>query len=282
VLFRSGLPRPRPALAVGGFAGHPAWAASLPGLLDRHRADAGVVSAHRYALATCGGAPEPGALRERLLSPGGRAPVERLRAHVALADRHRLPLHVAELNSAPCGGAPGISDAFAAALWMTDSLFILMRSGADRVDVHTWDGAVYAIFERRGAAVRPRPLFFGMLAFARAAPPGSRLVPSRLDDGGRLRSWATVDRAGTVRVALINPVEGRSAGVEVAVARGRPCATLRLTHAPSTAARSGVVDGPPRRRCARGGAIALRLPAPSVAVLEIPPPPPRAPGGSRP
>ena len=61
---------------------------------------------------------------------------------IAVAHARRLPLWVAELDSAPCGGAPGASNTFAAALWVTDALFALLRAGADRASVHTFDGAV--------------------------------------------------------------------------------------------------------------------------------------------
>jgi hypothetical protein len=56
----------------------------------------------------------------------------------------------------------------------------------------------------------------------------------------------------------------------LAVAPGRPCATVRVTSAPSLAARAGVVDRPAQHQCPRGGALGLVLPGPSVTVVTLP------------
>jgi hypothetical protein len=266
----AGLSASRPRLVVGGFAGKPGWAEVLPRLIATHRGAVGGIAAHRYAFAGCHLHPDAANLRGELLSDGPRARIEALAPLVRLAHGRRLPLRVAELNSAPCGGAPGVSDSFAAALWLADALFALVRIGADGADVQTWDGAVYAPFVRRGRSVAARPPFYGMLAFARAAPRGSRLVPVRVQGAARVRAWATTDRAGTVRVALITSIRARRVPVRLAVAAGRPCATVHVTSAPSLAARAGVVDRPARPQCPRAGALRLVLPGPSATVVTLP------------
>jgi hypothetical protein len=73
-----------------------------------------------------------------------------------------------------------------------------------------------------------------------------------------------------VRVALIAPTAARRVPVRLAVGAGRPCATVRVTSAPSLAARAGVVDRPAAVRCPRAGALALDLPGPSLAVVTLP------------
>jgi hypothetical protein len=267
----AGLPaRVRPRLVVGGFADAGGWAAVLPGLIAAHPGTVGAIAAHRYALAGCELDPDAPALRARLLSTASREGLEGLAPLIALAHARRLPLRVAELNSAPCGGAPGVSDSFAAALWLADALFTLVRAGADGADVHTWDGAVYAPFARRGGEVAARPPFFGMLAFARAAPRGSRLVPVSVRGNGRVRARATAQRDGTVRVLLIAATDAARVPVRIAVGAGRPCATVRVTRAPSLAARTGIAEAPARRACPRAGALGLALPGPSLAVVTLP------------
>jgi hypothetical protein len=267
----AGLPgRERPRLVVGGFAGSAAFAGALPGLIAAHRGEVGAVAAHRYALAGCHlQATDAADLRTELLSAATRERLEALAPLIALAHQRRLPLDVAELNSAPCGGAPGVSDTFASALWLTDALFTLARAGADRADVHTWDGAVYAPFARRGVEVAPRPPFSGMLAFARAAPRGSRLVPVSVTGNRRLRAWATTARDGSVRVALIAATKAERVPVRLAVGAGRPCATVRVTSAPSLAATSGIAERPARLVCPRRGALPLVLPGPSLTVVTL-------------
>ena len=221
----------------------------LPGLIAAHPGAVGAIAAHRYALPGCHLHPDAAALRSDLLRTSTRERLEGLAPLIALAHRRGLPLRVAELNSAPCGGAPGVSDSFAAALWLTDALFTLARAGADRADVHTWDGAVYAPFARRGARSRPDRRSSGCSPSRAPRPVAAGVVPVSVAGNGRVRAWATTDRAGTVRVALIAATPAARVPVRLAVGAGRPCATVRVTRAPSLAARDVVVEGPAERRC---------------------------------
>jgi hypothetical protein len=96
-----------------------------------------------------------------------------------------------------------------------------------------------------------------MAAFARAAPAGSHLVDVMVRGAGgartaALRAWATVDRRGTQRVALLAPEAVRA---EV-VAPARRCARLWR----------------PRRTvrvCPRQGRYHVVLGPASVAVLTV-------------
>jgi hypothetical protein len=270
----AGLPaRSRPRLVIGGFAGSPAWPPTLPRLIARHPGTVGAIAAHRYGLGGCALDRSAAAQRRAALlsTQASRDRMTGLEPLVATAHAHRVPLWVTELNSAPCGGAPGASDSFAAALWLTDALFALARAGADRAAVQTFDGAVYAPFAPHGAEVEARPPFYGMLAFARAAPRGSRLVPVRIDNGGRVRAWATEARDGTIRVALLAGVNARAVRVRIATGPGRPCATVRVTSAPALAARTGIADRAPRTVCPRGSALPVEVPGPSLSVVTLPP-----------
>jgi hypothetical protein len=243
VPLRAGARAPR--LAVGGFAG-PAWWPALPGLLARWRGRAGELDAHLYALADCDAATPPAGWLTSPAASAGR--VATLRPLLATARRARLPLRVTELNSAACGGRAGLSDTPAAALWLADTLFALLRLGAAGADVHTWDGARYAPFAVRAEPAAARPPLAGMRAFARAAPTGSRLVATHVTGGDRLRAWATAGRRGAVRIALLAP---RPAIARVA-AGGRTCTGAGRTW--------------------RSRDPVLRLRAPSVTVLRCGPP----------
>jgi hypothetical protein len=247
---------PRVRLAVGGFAG-PAWLPILPRLLRAWHGRATALSGHLYGLPRCGG-PIPS--RAWLLSaPASRGRALALEPLVAIAARHRLPLRVTELNTAACGGRRGLSDAFPAALWLTDTLFALLREGVVQADVHTWNHARYAPFAvgHASGSASARPPLAGMAAFARAAPPGARLVAVRVRRNRALRAWATVDGRGTARLALI---AAGAARVSVATGR-RPCASVWVA-----TARGARTD----RVCPRHGRTAVALPARSLAVLTLP------------
>lgn len=246
--------RPRPAtrLAVAGFAG-PGWWSSLPALVRSAGSRVGALSAHLYALPRCGGRPPP--LSWLLTRTASRGRAASLAPLVAIARRQRLPVRVTELNSAACGGRPRWSDTFPAALWLTDTLFALLRDGVDQADVHTWAHARYSVFDVAGARATARPALTAMLAFARAAPPMSRLVATGVRRGP-LRAWATIDRGGTVRVALI----ARGA-IRAQLVTGRlGCAEVWLAD--------------PRGRhservCPQGGRLPVNLPANAIAVVTM-------------
>jgi hypothetical protein len=247
--------RPRPAtrLSVAGFAG-PAWWSSLPGLLDSAPGRVGALSGHLYALPRCGGGAPP--VSWLLTAAASRGRAASLVPLVALARRRGLPVRVTELNSAACGGRPALSDSFAAALWLTDTLFALLSDGVDQADVHTWAHARYALFDVAGVRARARPPLTGMLAFARAAPPMSRLIATG-GDLGPLRAWATIDPSRTIRVALIAP-----SAVRAQLVIGHPrCATAWV----ASERRRHVV-----RVCPRRSRITIALPARTLAVLTIP------------
>jgi hypothetical protein len=243
-------PRVAPRLAVAGFAGA-AWWPSLPGLLDAAGGRVGALSAHLYALPRCGGRAPPASWW--LTTTASRDRADSLAPLVALGRRRGLPVRVTELNSAACGGRPGVSDSSAAALWLTDTLFALLREGVDQADVHTWAHARYALFDVAGARARARPLLTGLLAFARAAPPGSRLIATR-GRPGALRVWATIDRSRTIRVALIAP---ETVVVRIAASR---CAMAWV------ASRQGRNTA---RVCPRDGRVTIALPARTIAVLRF-------------
>ncbi len=62
------------------------------------------------------------------------------------------------MNSVTGGGAKGVSNTFASALWALDTLFELAQAGVSGVNVHTFPSAQYALYTgptRRLACVCP-------------------------------------------------------------------------------------------------------------------------------
>jgi hypothetical protein len=242
-----------PHLSVAGFAGQ-GWVPALDRALGGRLRDAGAVAGHLYALPSCS-APTPSSAW-LMSAAASRGRVAQLAPLAAVARRHGLPLRVTELNSAACGGRAGLSDRFASALWLTDTLFALQRLGARQADVHTWLHARYAPFVPRGERVTARPELYGMLAFARAAPHGSRPAAIRVTHAHGLRAWATVDGAGATRVALVAPA---AVTTTVRGARSAGCANLW---------RAVAGRGPSTRRVCPP--YRLRLPPRSLTVLTLP------------
>lgn len=245
--------QPSPQLGVAGFAGA-GWWSHLRGALRRWRRRASILSAHLYAVPGCGGPTPP--IRWLLSARASRGRAATLAPLARIARAARLPMRVTELNSAACGGRAGFSDRFAAALWLTDTLFALLREGSRQTDLHTWQHARYAPFDARGERVVARAPLVGMLAFARAAPAGSRLANVHLA-GAAVRAWATVDAVGTVRVALIAP---RRIAAIVHIAGGGRCGSLWLATRHRRLTRS---------LCGLDGRYRVVVPAQSLAVFAV-------------
>jgi hypothetical protein len=227
-------------LAAGGFASA-AWDQFNAPLLDRTAGKVGILTAHSYPLRTCGTIrrrPRRG-LIGRLLA-NSRA-VARVRSIAAIARSRGIPLRLSEANSTVCGGVKGVSDTFATALWATNALFGYLDAGVRGVNIHTWHGAYYAPFEfrRRGnsTVALVRPLFYGMLLFARATAHRAQLLPTDPRRRHGVRVWATRNVGGTVRVVAVNTSKRvrRRARVELAGVAGS--ATLERLTAPGLRAK---------------------------------------------
>lgn len=215
----SALPRGVPL--VGPASGAPAWITGLNRYLAANPR-VRLVTFHRYPLHRCFTAPgsPTSPTIPHLLSPDASVgPAESLQSAVGVAHRHGLPFRVDELNDVSCGGARGVSNTFASALWVLDALFNMAKVGADGVNIHTFADAVYGPFTFARAAGRweaqVKPMYYGLLMFARAAPPRSRLLLTEAPARPTLRVWATRARDGTVRIVLINDARNRAITVAV-------------------------------------------------------------------
>ncbi len=213
----------------------------------------------------------------------------RLAPAVRIAHAHGLPLRVDEINSVSCGGAPGISNSFASALWALDTMFAMAGHGVDGVNIHTFEDATYRLFRMELRDGRWRgivaPEYYGLLLFAQAAPAGARLLEVS-GGGGHVRVWATRARGGTVHVVLMNDGTRPQLIAVRGLARATPAAYEAL-RAPGLGATHGVSLGgvgfgpstetgilpAPRRMLARpeNGVYVLRIPGASAAMLSMPP-----------
>jgi hypothetical protein len=211
---------------------------------------------------------------------------------VALAHHAGAQFRVAEMGSVSCNGRRGVSDTFASALWLLDSLFTVASKGADGVNLHTFPGTDNGLFDFTHTGGRwvgyVHPLYYGALMFAQAAPAGARLLPVTSSNPGQMRVWATLARDGTVRIMLIDPNQSIPARVQLSLgSSGGPVAALERLQAPSAAATKGVTLGghgfdggtttgtlpTPALTAVRpsGGVYSVTVPHSSAALLVIPP-----------
>jgi hypothetical protein len=204
---------------------------------------------HRYPLRRChmpAASPAYPTVARLLSGAASRGLADSVAPYVLLAHARHVSLRVDELNSASCGGAPGVSNVFASGLWALDTLFQMARVGVDGVNIHTFPRATYGLFRfrrRHGhwyASVAPE--YYGLEMFAQAAPPDSRLLAwsGKL---GQVHAWATRAPEGVVHIVLINKDTARTRTLAVRVPGARGLASLERLQAPSPTARSGVTLG---------------------------------------
>ena len=299
--FAGALP---PVPLAGPSTGANQWIAGVGRLIAADRA-LRMVTFHAYALNPFGdafrgrdcstplGDPAHPTVTSLLASYASQGLMQQVSPYVAIARRHGLPFRVDEMNAVTCAGTPGVSNSFASALWVVNALFTLARAGVDGVNIHTWrhsDGKLFDFHLIDGHWVGTvAPEYYGLLLFARAAPPGSRLLPVQAPTGGPVQSWAVLAPDGGIRVVLINDSLSHVRWVLVRPPAASAQAALERLEAPSAYARAGItlagqsfgthtttglLTGRADVAVVRptSGGYLVRLPAASAALLSILPP----------
>lgn len=157
------------------------------------------------------------------------------------------PYRITECNSYFDGGAPGISNSYASALWVIDFLFNCAKGGAAGVNLHgggNWTGYT-PIADASGVVIEARPEYYGILFFTLAGQ--GTLLDSQLS-AGQLNATAYAVKTSTgTNLVIINKDATQSVDLSVFLPQSATTATvMALTQStsgsasPSLAATSGV------------------------------------------
>jgi hypothetical protein len=210
-----------------------------------------VVTLHRYPLRGCiknPVSPSYASIPNLLNDKSSFGVAQNVAPFVTVAHDRGARFRVDELNSAACSGRSGVSDTFASALWMLDTLFNLAAVGVDGINLHTLPGAAYEpfTFTRHGSEWHAfvHPVYYGMLMFAQAFPPGAQLLPVTAPSGP-VKIWATQAPApdGKTRVVLINKDTTTPVTVQLQLPGAQTTASTESLLAPSVSATDGVSLG---------------------------------------
>jgi hypothetical protein len=175
-------------------------------------------------------------LAKLLRSDGEVAPVLDELARYGRA--YHLPWRIAETNSVYDEGQPGVSDTLGAALWGLELMFQVAAAGAGGVNFHAGvhnrrgaeDKAYTPIARAEAGRYRARPLYYGMLMFARAAAHGELVPASLSSDTSGLSAFAVRAADDGVRICLINKNFDRAARVRIDPGRHfRASSMMRLS-----------------------------------------------------
>ncbi len=225
------------------------WLSGLPRFMNAERG-LKLLTLHRYPLRACltdqndpGYPTVPNLLADR--SSAGLA--QQVAPYVSAAHSRGVSFRLDEMNSASCSGKKGVSDTFASALWVLDTLFNLAQVGVDGVNIHSLPGAAYELFtfthSSSGWQAFVHPEYYGMLLFAQAFPPGAQLLPVSESSNGPVKVWATRSQDFQTRVVLINKDPTTSVTVQVQVPGFTDTAHLERLAAPDVFSTDGVTLG---------------------------------------
>jgi hypothetical protein len=212
---------------------------------------AAFLSSHLYDM---GPGNDPNQNAELLLSGKSRLPNQIAEAAQAMKNSG-VPFRLTEVNSCYRGGRPGVSDAYAAALWCADMMLKRAAVGWAGVNLHGGGDGIYTPIEAAAdGSTKLRPLYYGMQFAEHFA--GAELMACEAKTGANVTAYAA--RKGERKLlALINKGAER---VTVAQTWVKPARITRLT-APALDAKTGVVL---KTVAARG---ATTVPAYSAVIL---------------
>jgi hypothetical protein len=260
-----------------------------------------LVTQHEYPARSGTNIASVAAGAERLLSPNLLKVYETFHDEfVPAALSNNLPYRLEEANSFSNGGATGVSDAFASALWGLDYLYWWAGHGAEGINFHTGGYVAgtqskrpmrYAVFWNSGEGFAACPVAYALKAFD--LPGAGRLVPTKLSYSAgaiNLRAYAVLARDKSLCITLINKEHGTGCqNAEVSLAAGKDYvrgeAMFLTAPRDDIEAKSGVTIGgasidnegnwngtwAPMSHPSDEGTFKFKLPASSAVVVKLTP-----------
>jgi hypothetical protein len=210
-----------------------------------------LLTGHHYPL----GCAQPRAPSiEALLSAAVRANEARsLATYLSVSHAYRIPLRIDETNSVSCGGAPGISDTFASALWATSYITQAMAAGAAGINLEgnpTNCVGYTPLCARDPAALASGRLYaepdWYALLLTRSLVGERPLRTTILAEGSPdLTAAAFAGSGGSRRVVLVNDEPAGTGPLALRLDVGGHNGVARILHltAPSQSATGGVLLG---------------------------------------
>ncbi len=264
--------------------GAPTWPARFAA--DYHaKGRIAFIAQHWYPGGDAAAALPPERFQEKLLSPGIHDLYQSFYdSWVPQVLVTGLPFRLDETNSVGLGGAPGASDAFAAALWGLDYLHWWAARGAVGLNFHNGGppaGALYAPVMPAffSAGYEARPLAYAMKAFDLGSR--GRRVPVKLENprGVNLTAYGVLGWDGALSVTLVNRehgAAGKPASVVIQTGGSFAAGQMWLLQAPNNdvSAKSGVTFGGAGIAADgtwNGAPSPLPVPSSGPLTVEIPP-----------
>ncbi len=181
----------------------------------------------------------PSSTIELMLSPDNNLMAVNMQLQ-GLGQQSGIPWRLAETNSFFKGGASGVSNTYASALWVIDALFNVAIHGGTGVNLHGGgNGSGYTpIADNSGTVIEARPVYYGLLLFALAGT-GQVLETSISAHKLNVTAYAVHTQSGT-NVVIVNKDATQNLEVAITLPHSVQTATLMQMTGPALDATSGV------------------------------------------
>jgi hypothetical protein len=233
---------PKGVTIAGPTSGTGIWLQSLASTL-KAEPKIGLVTIHAYPLKHCS-ASHVVTIPQVLASSTSYGFVNELAPYVKTAHSDGKPIRVDEMNAITCGGTRGVSDSFATALWMMNTLFGMDKIGVNGLNMNDPAGTINAILNpvvsHGRITFQVQPEYYAMMMFEQAAPPGSQILQLHNDVPGTLAAWATRETSGTIHVVLVNKGATGSESTTIRVPNAVGPASISILHAGGLSSTSDV------------------------------------------
>jgi hypothetical protein len=204
----------------------------VKGFAQHTKGDAVLLTSHFYGM---GPASDPHMTAERLLrkvNPELEEQIVQVQEARTLAGG--APYRMDEGNSCFGGGRPGVSDAYASALWAADYALRVACAGFSGINLHGGGVGVYTPIESSDQVrASPRPVYHG-LQFAQQFA-GFAISPCELKTDANITAYLGTREKGEMRLAVVNKAED---AVQIRIPR--PIQRTWLLSGPALSAKTGV------------------------------------------
>jgi hypothetical protein len=138
-----------------------------------------------------------------------------------------IPFRIGECNSYFNGGATGISNSYASALWVLDFIFTCAQGGAVGVNLHGGGHAsgYTPIADKAGVVVEARPEFYGLTLFSLAGQ--GAICETTISAGGlNATAYAVKRSTGELNVIIVNKDTTQNLQLAIALPQSAQSASL--------------------------------------------------------
>jgi hypothetical protein len=150
-----------------------------------------------------------------------------------------IPFRISETNSYFYGGSPGVSNAYASALWVIDHLFHIALGGASGVNMQGGDTGYYTPIANNGSTIlEARPEYYGLLLFSLAGQ-GTLLQSSLSTNNFKATIYAVRASSGNLNIVLVNKEVFQSLDLTIDCGKTIIVAELIELRGPSLTATTG-------------------------------------------